>query len=75
MIVTLDHPKLGALEVTGVPIHFHGTPCEVRQPPPLQGQHSEELLRELGYSPHEIAELVAEGVAATPVEIEQARRR
>ena len=75
MIVTVDHPKLGALDVTGVPIHFHGTPCEVRQPPPLQGQHSEELLRELGYAADEIAELVASEVAATPAEIEKAKKR
>jgi crotonobetainyl-CoA:carnitine CoA-transferase CaiB-like acyl-CoA transferase len=47
----------------------------VRQPPPLQGQHSEELLSELGSTPDEIAELVASGVVATPLEIEKARRR
>jgi crotonobetainyl-CoA:carnitine CoA-transferase CaiB-like acyl-CoA transferase len=75
MIVTVDHPKLGPLDVTGVPIHFHGTPCEVRQPPPLQGQHSEELLRELGYASGEIANLVSKEVVATHAEIEEARRR
>lgn len=75
MIVTLDHPKLGPVDVTGVPIHFHGTPCEVRKPPPLQGQHSRELLRELGYTADEIAELIANDLVATPTEIEKARSR
>ena len=74
MIVRLDHPKLGPVDVTGVPIHFHGTPCEVRKPPPLLGQHSEELLRELGYPSNEIAELVANAVVATPAELEKANR-
>ncbi|MEE8278335.1 MAG: CoA transferase, partial [Thermoanaerobaculia bacterium] len=74
MIVRLEHPKLGPVDVTGVPIHFHGTPCEVRKPPPLLGQHSEELLRELGYPSNEIAELVANAVVATPAEIEKANR-
>lgn len=74
MIVTLDHPTLGPLDVTGVPIHFRGTPCEVRLPPPLQGQHSEELLRELGYASGEIADLVSNHVVATHAEIEEARK-
>lgn len=73
MIVTVDHPKLGPIDVTGVPIHFHGTPGEVRRPPPLLGQHSEELLRELGYAGDEIAELIAGRVIARPEEIEKAR--
>jgi crotonobetainyl-CoA:carnitine CoA-transferase CaiB-like acyl-CoA transferase len=74
MIVSVDHPKLGAMNVTGVPIHFHGTPCQVSQPPPLHGQHSREILAELGYSPEEVAKLLEDGAAATPAEIEKARK-
>ena len=65
MIVTTEHEKLGPVTVTGVPIHMQGTPGGVRRAPPLQGQHTEEILAELGYAPERIAELVGNGSAAT----------
>ena len=51
-----------------------GTPGGVRRAPPLQGQHTEELLGELGYRPEQIAALLREGAAATHREIERARQ-
>jgi len=62
MIVTTDHAKLGPIRVTGVPIRFEKTPGSVALPPPLQGQHTEEVLRELGYAQEQIAALLEEGV-------------
>ncbi len=70
MIVTTEHHRLGPISVTGVPIHLHGTPATVQLPPPLQGQHTAEVLAELGYGPDSIADLVAGGSAGVSAQSE-----
>jgi crotonobetainyl-CoA:carnitine CoA-transferase CaiB-like acyl-CoA transferase len=63
MIVTLSHPTAGNVTVLGVPIRLHATPGAAAAPPPLLGQHSDEVLREtLGLKPAAIAKLRADGV-------------
>ncbi len=63
MIVSVPHPKAGTLTVFGLPIRLWATPGAVTEPPPLLGQHTEEILtRVAGLSRDEVARLRQRGV-------------
>ena len=47
MLVKMDHPTIGELPLVGSPLKFSDTPVQYRLPPPLMGEHTEEVLREL----------------------------
>ena len=53
MVVSFEHPVEGTTPVLGSPIKLHRTPPRVSSPPPLLGQHTDEVLAELG---HPVAE-------------------
>ncbi len=64
MVLTTEHPTAGTLRMTGSPIKLAEHTTTVRRPPPLHGQHTDEVLRELGYTADDIASLRDEGVIA-----------
>ena len=64
MIVSLPHPKAGIVKVLGVPIRLEATPGGLTAPPPLLGQHTEEILTRLGgLTRAEVARLRQRGVS------------
>lgn len=61
MVEEIDHPALGKIKVLGIPIKLSRTPGAVAKPAPSLGEHTEEILRSLGYSDEDIKELKASG--------------
>ena len=62
MVVETQHPKAGPIRQIGVPIKFSDTPGEIRLPAPEMGEHTDEILGALGYTPGEIELMRHRGV-------------
>ena len=73
MIVSTQHPTLGEVQLTGIPIRFYRTPGSVRLHPPMLGENTRELMTELGYADAEIDALIAAGLVADNADIERRR--
>lgn len=63
MLVEVEHPTAGAVRMAGIPVKFSATPASIRLPPPLLGQHTEEVLETwLGMGRDDIKELKRKSV-------------
>jgi crotonobetainyl-CoA:carnitine CoA-transferase CaiB-like acyl-CoA transferase len=65
MLLSMPHPGLasGEVRLAGFPVKLSETPPTARRHPPRLGEHTGEILGELGYTPEEVDALVASGVA------------
>jgi len=64
MVVEVDQPELGPVRLLGTPIKLSRTPGDPTRPAPAFGEHTDEVLREAGYSAEEVAAMLESGAAA-----------
>ena len=64
MVVETEHPTAGRVRNIGIPVKLSETPGAFRRPAPALGEHTDEVLRELGVSDARAAELRASGAVA-----------
>jgi formyl-CoA transferase len=63
MLVEVAHATAGSVRMAGLPVKFSATPASVRLPPPLLGEHSEQVLASwLGMSSEVVAQLKDKGI-------------
>ncbi len=64
MVVETEHPEIGKVKEVGVAIKMLGTPGAVRRAAPYRGEHTDQVLKDLGLPPEEIQSLRAKRVVA-----------
>jgi crotonobetainyl-CoA:carnitine CoA-transferase CaiB-like acyl-CoA transferase len=63
LLLELEHPRAGRARYVGSPIHLDGAGRGSRRPPPLLGEHTEEVLAErLGLDGGQVAALRSDGI-------------
>jgi crotonobetainyl-CoA:carnitine CoA-transferase CaiB-like acyl-CoA transferase len=58
----LDHPKLGKIELVGQPVQLSRTPAQITSPAPEAGEHTAEILAEIGIDSRRLVQLRSENV-------------
>ncbi len=64
LVVDVEQPGYGTARMLGFPVRASATPAVIRRPAPLLGEHTADVLGEIGVSAHEIERLVAAGAIA-----------
>ncbi|HZN22858.1 MAG TPA: CoA transferase [Burkholderiales bacterium] len=62
MVMEMDHPKIGRMKAMGIPVKSTGELLSIREAAPWLGQHTDDVLKEIGYRDRDIETLHAEGV-------------
>ncbi|HDL89755.1 MAG TPA: CoA transferase [Thermodesulforhabdus norvegica] len=62
MVVEVPHPTASSVKLVASPMKLSETPCTVERHPPLLGEHTDEVLKEIGYSDDDIRQLREKGV-------------
>ena len=57
MLQQIEHPVEGMIPQLGFPVKFSATPARMVSPPPLLGQHNEEILATLGFDVGQVEQL------------------
>ncbi|MBU8878490.1 CoA transferase [Bacillus sp. FJAT-29790] len=57
MVVNTNHPEAGMVKLVGSPIKLSRTQVKMERHPPIAGEHTEEILRQVGFSPDEITKM------------------
>jgi crotonobetainyl-CoA:carnitine CoA-transferase CaiB-like acyl-CoA transferase len=65
MVHEYDHPEAGHLRLMGQPLVFDGTPTRDPGAPPTLGEHTDDVLRDLGYDAAAITDLRARGIVTS----------
>jgi alpha-methylacyl-CoA racemase len=66
MVTEIEQPQLGTVRQLGNPVKLSRTPADPTRPAPAFGEHTDEVLAEVGYSEAEIEAMKASGAAAGP---------
>lgn len=65
MIQEVNHPKLGTIKLIGPAVKYSETQTVIRDPPPLLGQHTEQVLRDIcKFDQDEINYLINKGIVS-----------